>query len=203
MKKISCLFTMICVLVLISADTMALSISLDPQNLDTGLGDTITLNLNISELKTNGPDLLGAFSLKVNYDSSILNFDSIIFGQYLGDLGLLEADAYVDYSLAGEISLDEVSWLFDFELESLQSDNFTLASLQFTSVNLGTSFIELDNIVLSDAYGYNLAISEIQNAQVDVKTAPVPEPTSLFLFGTGLFCLANLKRKNTKKGNKK
>ncbi len=194
MKKLLCLPALLFV-ILITTPALAITLSLEPANQNIPLGGTAVLDLNISGLTAGGPDSLGAFALDITYDDTTLAFESVSFGSYLGDTSLFEADTYFDDSTPGLIYLDEVSWLFDYELDALQPDSFTLATLTFTGISLGSSAVEMENVVLSDTHGFVLPDPALNNANV----TPVPEPATMILLGTGLAGLGVFGRKKFRK----
>jgi hypothetical protein len=194
MKKLLYLPALLFV-ILITTPALAITLSLEPANQTIPFESSAVLDLNISGLTTGGPDSLGAFALDITYDDTILAFDSVSFGSCLGDISLFEADTYFDDSTPGLIYLDEVSFLFDWELDMLQPDSFTLATLTFTGIGLGSSAVEMENVVLSDAYGFVLPDLTLNNASV----APVPEPATMILLGAGLVGLGVFGRKKFRK----
>jgi hypothetical protein len=80
-------------------------------------------------------------------------------------------------------NLVEVSWLWNF---SFQADSFTLATLTFSGLNAGHSDLSISNLTLSDDGWPAQALSAtLDTGSIDV-AAPVPEPATMLLFGTGL-----------------
>jgi PEP-CTERM motif len=91
------------------------------------------------------------------------------------------------------IELFVVSLLSDL---SFQPDPLTLAALSFTGISVGTSplfFSPLSDDSLSDAFGNGLT-ADILGASVTV-TAPIPEPSTLLLLGSGLLGFTGLRRR--------
>ena len=140
-------------LLLFATQAMATSFSLNPSGQDIFTGDSFVLDLNVFGLTDGAADSLGAFDLCIAYDYSMLHFIEVTFSHSLGDPDpdMWETDIVGKESVPGSVYLSEVSWLFDYELNVLQSDNFTLATLEFTGIREGTSVIEIKDLVASDA----------------------------------------------------
>ncbi len=190
MKKLSCL-TALLIILLIATPALSLTLSLDPTYQTIPIGDTAIIDLNISGLGDGDPDSLGAFALNITYDETILTFDSVSFGLFLGDSTLGEADTFVDDSTPGLVYLEEGSWLYNWELDERQPASFTLATLTFSGIGIGSSVVGMEYVVLSEAFGLQLPDPILNNANV----APVPEPATVILLGTGIVGVLSLGRK--------
>ena len=188
-RKFLVLFSFVCIF--LSSHAWAISLSFSPSTSEIGIGDSIDIDLIISGMEN---DDLGYFEFDVNYDDSILGFNSYILGSGLGDIAAGDAD---DWSLgdlgSGTINLIELSYLLDL---SFQADFFTLATLSFTGLNEGISLLSYSNLVLSDDWGVALSAS-LEGGSVDV-SAPIPDPATLLLFGTGLAIFLGFRRKYKK-----
>jgi len=149
----------------------------------------VAIDIGVTGLGNNSAPSLGAFSLDLVYSSNVLRpIFNPVFGTYLGDEGVGEAVTYSDATFqsipAGleGVYLDEVSFLFDFELDTLQPDSFNLATVFFQGIADGFGFVGYENAVLSDAFGGVIA-APVRGGGMLIE---VPEPGTLVLFGAAL-----------------
>ena len=124
------------------------SLSLQPVAQTVNLGDQVMVNVVISGLDA-ASQIVSTFDLNVNYNPGILNAIGVSFGALLGDPDLLEADAGKVLSTPGVVDFWELSYLSDADLAALQPDSFTLATLSFQAVGLGTTTLIFDSVTPS------------------------------------------------------
>ncbi len=172
----------------------AVTLSLDPAVQNIKQGNTASLVLNVNGLGNFTPDSLAAFLVEITFDQKILSFDSIVYGAFLGDpLDLLETDIITIVG-ADYVSLDEFSFLFDFELDALQPDKFTLATLSFNGDAVGTSTFGFGFIDLADAAfpSSSIVVDTLETASITIESQqqPIPEPTTPLLIISGLLGIA-------------
>jgi hypothetical protein len=169
----------------------AATVTLVPSESTVSVGDTVSVDLNISGLGANVAPSLGTYDITVDFPSNF-TFDNVVFGDpILGDeLGpgaITEAiPGSSDVELI-EVSLDSVA-----ALNSGQPAAFTLADLTFTANGPGSGSFLLNNITLGDASGSSLS-SSVSNATIGAVSS-VPEPSTILPL-CGLVALMGFMRK--------
>lgn len=172
------------VLLLTAPASWAATIEFNPIDQKVLVGDSVFVDIIISGLGDGSAPSLGVFDLDIGYDTSLLGFNSAIFGDTgLGDQ--LDFSGYgADYEAAtfqGGLHLYGLSYDTPDTLDTLQADTFTLARLEFQSLDIGTSDLDLELTVLGDAYGNALA-ADTQSGTIHA----TPVPSALLLLSTGL-----------------
>lgn len=162
-------------------------IEIQPGTTSANTGDLISLDLVISGLGNFVPDSLGAFDISVGFDATALSFIGYSLGGFLGNIGLSEAIDASAGDVGGAVNIAEVSLLSAVGLDTLQPGAFTLATLNFTVINLvggaATQLSVLPGAVLADASGFALSASTSSPARIQ----SVPVPGTLLLLITCLF----------------
>jgi len=171
----------------------AIEISLSPSTQNVTLGDTVNVDVDITGLGDGAPLSLSIFDLDVTFDSSILDFNSVVFGDpVLGDqLDLFGLGGFTDVLPgAGFVNLFELSFDFASDLDTLQFGDFTLATLTFDSLAAGTSALDIFVNDLGDADGLPLtATTTGASVEVIKDTTSTPEPSTIILLGLGMTAL--------------
>ncbi len=176
------------------SSALAITLSFDPCDASILAGDSIDIDVVISGLEN---DDLGVFDFTVNYDSSVLEFQSYALGSGLGDISIFDASDWSsgDSVPGGSVHLVELSWLSDL---SFQQDSFTLATLSFVGTGGGNSLLSFAEVVFGNSLG-NPLFATLETGSVDV-AAPVPEPATLILLASGLLGMAGVRKKIKKSG---
>ena len=144
-KTIRIVLCTIFMIAFFSSRVWAIALSFEESASTINIGESIEIDLVISGLENNN---LAAFDFNVNFDDSILDFNSYSLGTGLGT-GWDISDFSLGYLGAGScnVHLSEFSWLWDF---TFQPDSFTLATLTFTGAGVGTSPLSFSDVLLSD-----------------------------------------------------
>lgn len=170
---------------------LAISIGFQPGSQTVNLGSPATVDIVVSNLV--GGEIVSAFDLDINYNSSILNPTSVVFGGQLGDPLLLEALTSFNLSTLGVIDLAEVSLLTDPQIATLQGGgSVILASLFFNSIGVGTSDLTFTFDLFNNVTGLNANLLTLTEnpGSITVVSSSVPEPGTYLLLAPGFIFLA-------------
>ena len=177
--------------VMFASSVNATLFSIELDQTDFNVGQTLTANLVVSDIEKDSigfTSLIADFELDLMFDNSLLSFDSLSFGEKLGDgLDSLQLD---NVTASGILNIFELSYLLYDELLVLQDgiSKFTLASINFDIINVGSGLFSLNNIAAGNDIG--TALTDIQSNSTSFittsGTTAIPEPTSIALILVGL-----------------
>ncbi|NRA70311.1 MAG: PEP-CTERM sorting domain-containing protein [Gammaproteobacteria bacterium] len=177
--------------VMFASSVNATLFSIELDQTDFNVGQTLTANLVVSDIEKDSigfTSLIADFELDLMFDNSLLSFDSLSFGEKLGDgLDSLQLD---NVTASGILNIFELSYLLYDELLVLQDgiSKFTLASINFDIINVGSGLFSLNNIATGNDIG--TALTDIQSNSTSFITTSgataIPEPTSVALILVGL-----------------
>ena len=170
-------------------------LDLVPNPAMVGVGDSLSVDIVVSGLGAGGAPSVGTFDFDITYDDSILAATGVDFGLLLGDSGFFEAIDGFDLSTSGLVDLFEVSFLFDFELDPLQPDSFTLATLNFDAIGLGTSALDFTQVILDDSFAQSLNPAVTGASAIVSSSVSVPLPPTLWLFGSSLLAFIGFSKR--------
>ena len=191
-------------LLLSTTSTFAQGISLGfgPSSQSVAIGLPVSVGVTISELGDLSPPSLSTFDLNITFDPGLLSFNSAVFGDpVLGDqldvMGLGGNPTFAGIISPGVLNIFELSFDSPDDLNTLQAGNFTLATLVFASIGVGTSALEISVNTLGDAVGDPLSAA-VTSGSITVNSSSIPEPAVLPLISVGLMSLACMRRRARK-----
>jgi hypothetical protein len=170
-----------------SPAAQAISLDFLPASQTVQVGTPVTVDIHISAL---GASALGAFDIiVVNYNPAIVSLTNATFGTGL-NLGILGSVQIGPITGPGSVNMAEVSLETSATLLANQPKNFTLFSLTFSTIGLGTTPLTFSNVILGDHNG-----DPLQAALGTGSISAVPEPSTWLLMVTGLFALVACRKK--------
>jgi len=168
------------------ANASASIISFDQNSLIVSPGDNFSLTI-----QGNGfPAIVGG-GLNIDFDAAVLQIDQVtinqsVFSFYMGR-GIEEG--HID-NIAGRLSNTAFNTFFG------ASNSFDIMTIDFTALSSGSSLLSLSESsiwVFSDIYG--TAVGDgISFSTATINVAAVPLPAAIWLLGSGLLVLLNVRR---------
>lgn len=186
---LAALFACCCALAVSPALAVSLDFSIATPTVQ--LGQQATVDVVISGLGSGIPPSIGCFDMDVSFDPSVLSVADVSFGPYLGSESGGEALS-MSAPGSGVVQLASVSLLPNPDLDALQPASFTLATLTFSTLSVGSSPLSFSYYLVDDGNGDKLPINT-GGGGVYV----IPEPPALLsvLCGVGALQGAFLRRK--------
>jgi hypothetical protein len=162
----------------------AQTLSLLPSTSVVPLGSSFSLDLRISGLGNGTSPSLGVYDIDLLFNPGLVSFSNVTFSNGLDVLGL--GSVQVVTPTMGSVNLYELSLDLPQDLNLLQPASFTLATVSFQTLALGTAGFSLFANAMGDADGNPLTVS-LQGTSVAI--VPVPEPSAYVLMLAGLAVL--------------
>jgi len=160
------------------------------------VGGLASIQLVISGLGNHAAPSLGDYDVLVVFDPNILASPSVTFGDpVLGDqldlsgLGNLSGSQLIG---PGSLRVFEISLDAAADLDSMQPASFSLATLDFHAIGVGTSELSIQINSLGDSIG-----NPLDGASSTATVTAVPEPASLWLLGAALCRVCGRRRAYT------
>jgi hypothetical protein len=175
-------------------------LSILPNNTNIFQGDSVAVDIVISDLGNISSPSASAFQMNLEYDPDILKPSNIGFSNQLNNGNVDSSIQRNDTSSAGTIKLSEVSFLEGNSgecvfcsgpyLDDFQSDSFTLATVTFVAEKEGISDLGFSNVEFT---GSNLSATplnvDLNMGSITVAPATIPLPPSVILFLTGIIMI--------------
>lgn len=181
---------------LFSVDTYAISIDVIPDHTSLTTGDTLAVQVKISDLNDNAAPSLGVYDLDFYFDHSLFTVSNILWGDSdkgnqldLNGLGSLQSSSIG----TGVINLFELSVDDIASLDGLQAGEFTLFTVLLDAIAVGAGNFSLHVNALGNAEADGLIAGSVGNAQVAISAIQVPEPSSGLLLLVGILAVILLR----------
>ncbi len=154
----------------------------------TQTANRLEIGLQVSGLGAATTPALSAYDLDIHFDTSLLNYTGITFGDpLLGNqldvFNLGSNSTAAELTSIGIVNLFELSLDTPADLNAWQADTFILATLRFDILNHGSSALTLNVNVFDDADAMALSPA-VQSGTIT--TVPLPSAVWLWLAGLGI-----------------
>lgn len=189
-------------LLLFSHFSAATVIVLDPLATSIGVGDSVTVHLDITGLAPPGASVIHA---DIYFDPTVIAFMGAVAGDFFAlnpasvwvdpvTFGLSPGDpvdptAMVPATLPDEIGFDFAEF---FAMPSMVDG--TLVELTFKAVGAGVASLAFNDVIVLDATGAPSFASDVLD-DITVSAVSVPEPNMLSLLGVVAFGVVWLRRR--------
>lgn len=176
-----------------NANGVVYELSFVPLSQSVAVGGNVVVDAVLTGIGPSSPDdqIVSAFDVSVDFNSSIVSFSSGTLGT---DFGVLSAFA-VPTVVGSTISWNLTSAELDAALQGMQGHSVTLGTLNFYALAVGSSPLSYS---YSDVTGLNATalVPDLLTGTINVTgTSPVPEPSTLMLMSLGALGLLTAKRR--------
>lgn len=187
---------------LVPLNAHAVMLNIIPASQSVDVGNTVTLELQISGLGEFTSPSLSVYDIDVLFDSSLLSFEDAVFGDpVLGNQLDLFGFGSINSAtpIGGGVNLFELSLDLPDDLDTLQASEFTLATLDFQSVGAGLGLFSLSVNELGDSFGDSMAFDYGGDAEFRIANSNtvVPEPVTAVMFSAGLLSGAYFRQRKS------
>lgn len=190
-----CIFAL---LACVSIDSRAVVLQIAPDATTVTVGSSLQVALEISQVVDGGSPSLATYDIDLRFDSSVLSFSGVTFGDPLaGDqLDLFGLGAIANHTASPDsINVFELSLDAETDLNSQQLGAFTLVTLSFSVIAPGASTLQLNVNALGDASAAPLEF-ELNPAVVTVTAVPEPRTALILLLGMTFLLAVKAVRSN-------
>lgn len=183
-------------LMLVSCRTVdATTLNFNPSLQEVFIGDIVEVDLYIYGLGHQEAPSIGAFSLDILWDPRKLRLSSVILGDQLDLLGTGSWTSIIPKGL-GSVGIYEVSFGSIDCINANQLDEFSLATLTFDAILIGSSLLGTTSEVFGLADGTSYTIDIIEMGRINIVEAnPVPISSTILLLCSGLMGAFFFRRK--------
>jgi len=179
-----------------NANGVGYELTFVPLSQSVTVGGSVAVDAVLSGLGLSpGNQIVSAFDISVDFNSSIVGFSSGTLGTNFGALA-----SFANPTASGSsISWNLTSAELDSALQGMQGNSVTLGTLNFHALALGSSSLSYS---YSDVTGLNSTalVPDLLTGNItvtDTGTVPVPEPSSLMLMSLGVLGMLSAKRRKT------
>jgi hypothetical protein len=203
-------FVLLIIVVVVVAFGQALPVNaaiieISPRTGTVDLGDSVSVDIVVSDRTGTNEEAISGFDFDVAYDDTMITLTDASFGTQLGD-PLFDSFTDTSYSESGLQDFYQFSYLSDADLIALQSeDSFILASMTFDAIGVGSTdlmfvgdwleLLGLNYTILDPTY----VSSSITIVDGSVNAIPELDPNaagaSLLLLIGGVMVLAERRRR--------
>lgn len=147
---------------------------------NTAIGNTLTINVMVDELDSISP--LNAFEFDLDFNPFVLTATGITSGNFLPNFSGTLLPLVVESDItAPDVNYAEVTIGFFGS-----SGGGILATITFDVIGNGTSFLDLNDVILSAPFGEPIALTSIGDATITANPTNVPLPPTFLLFMLGI-----------------